>query len=130
MVIPSSIPTTSVDLSPFNIIDKDSQTVSHSRAFHSSSDYMKSTKQNNQSLYGKKNKKQCINSKLPTVVSKSLLDSLPTVNKSHISELVVIVPIRSNSVQYDTVPLSKSLKTAQYVTVPKVAFTALDRTDT
>ena len=81
-----------------------------------------------QSLYGNK---QCVNSILPTAFSKSLLDSLPTVNnKSHISESVVTVSIRSNSVHNDIVQLSESLKTAQYVTVPKVAFTTLDRTDT
>jgi hypothetical protein len=69
---------------------------------------MKATKQNIQSLYGEK---QSINSKFPIAVSKSLLDSLPSVNKSHISELVVTIPIRSNSVQYDTIPLSESLDT-------------------
>ncbi len=119
-MIPSSIPTTSADLSPFNIIDTDSQTVLHSRAFQSSSGYMKTVKQNNQSLYGEK---QSINSKLPTEISKSLLDSLPTVNKSYISELVVPVPIRSNPLQYDTIPLSESPDTAQDVTIPEIAFT-------
>jgi hypothetical protein len=116
-VIPSSIPTTPADLSPLNIIDKDSQTVSHSRAFQPSSDYIKTIKQNNQSLYGKK---QSINSLLPTGDSKSFFDSLPTVD---ISELVVTVPIRSNPSQYGTEPLSKSLDTAQHVTVPEIYFT-------
>jgi len=87
---------------------------------------MKTIKQNNQSLYGEK---QCINSILPTAVSKSLLNSLPTVNKSHISELAAAVPIHSNSIQHGTVPLSESPNTAQYVIVPKVAFTTFDHTD-
>ena len=81
---------------------------------------MKTVKQNNQILYVEK---QSINSKLPTTVSKPALDSLPTVNKSHISELVVTVPIRSNPLHYDIVPLSESLDTAYYFTVPKIAFT-------
>ena len=55
----------------------------------------------------KQTRKQGINSKFPTAVSKSLLDSLLTVNKSHISELVVTIPIRSNLVQYDTIPYSE-----------------------
>ena len=68
-------------------------------------------------------KKQSSNSILPTVDSKSLLDSLPTVDKSHISKLVVTTPIRSNPLQYGTVPLSESPDTAQYVTVLEIAFT-------
>jgi hypothetical protein len=81
---------------------------------------MKTVKQNNQSFYGEK---QIINSQLPTADSKSLLNSLPNVDKSHISESVVTVPIRSNPLQCGTVPLSESLDTAHYVTVPKIAFT-------
>ena len=43
--------------------------------------------------------------------------------------MTVTVPIRSNLVHYDVVPLSISSDTAQYGTVPEVAFTTLNRTD-
>ena len=43
---------------------------------------------------------------------------------------MVTVLIRSNSVQYDTVPLSLSHDTVHNGTVPKVAYPTLDRTDT
>ena len=111
MAIPSSIPTTLADLSPFNIIiDKDPQTVSHSRAsLFQLENECKKSKQNNQSLYGEK---QSINSISP------------------VSELVVTVPVRSSPLPYGTVPLSESPKPAQYVTIPNATFTIPNRTDT
>jgi hypothetical protein len=97
-------------LNPFNITDKDPQTVSHPRAsLFQSKNECKNTKQNNQSLYGEK---QCINSISP------------------ISELAVTVPVRPSPLPYGTVPLSESPKTAQYVTIPKATFTIPDRTGT
>ncbi len=98
----------------------------HSRVYHFSSNCFKSTKQNNQSLY---TVKQIINSISPTTNNKLHFDLLPPLNKSQISEVVVTVPIRSNSVQYDNVPLSLSHDTVHNGTVLEVAYPALDRTD-
>ncbi len=56
LVIPSSIPNTSASLSPFNNNDKDYQNVSHSYASHNSSNYLKTTRQHNKSLYMLKSK--------------------------------------------------------------------------
>ncbi len=56
-------------------------------------------------------------------------DSLPIINNSQILETMVTVPIRSDSVQYDTLPPLLSPDTAHNRTVPDVAYTVLDSTD-
>ena len=58
------------------------------------------------------------------------MDLLPNLNKSQISEFVVTIPTRSNSVQCDNVPLSLIPDTVHNGTVPEVAYPTLDRTDT
>jgi hypothetical protein len=45
-------------------------------------------------------------------------------------ETMVTVPIRSDSVQYDTVPPLLSPDTVHICTVPDAAYTVLDSTDT
>ena len=71
---------------------------------------------------------------LPVTQNPGLLISPTTDNKSHFdllknSEVAVTVPVRSDSVQYGTVPPSSIPDTVHKDTVPEVTYPTLDRTD-
>ncbi len=66
--------------------------------------------------------KQNINSIFPAADNKSHFDLPPTFNKLQSPEVVVTVPVRPNSVQYGTVPLSLIPDTLHNNTVPEVAY--------
>ena len=102
LVVPLSTPSTSATLSHFNTIDNDAQIVPHSRVYHISSDYYHNTNSGNQSLCSEK---QIINSNSADTDNKSIFASLPNIDNLQILETMVTVPIRSDSVQYDTVLL-------------------------
>ena len=126
-MVPVSTPSTSATLSHFNTIDNDAQIVPHSRVCHISSDYYHDTNSGNQSLCSEK---QIINSNSADTDNKSIFASLPNFNNSQILETMVTVPIRSDSVQYDTVPPLLNPDTVHIRTVPEAAYTVLDSTDT
>ncbi len=124
-MVSSSTPNTSANLSPFNIIDKDAQTVSHSRAFHFFTDHSNLPNQGNQSLC-------CLNQNInPTSAdNESFFFFPPPPTEPHDSKVVVTEPIRSNSVQCDTVPPFTIPDTVHIDTVPEVTYPSLDNTVT
>ena len=72
---------------------------------------------------------------LPVTQNPGLLISPTADNKSHFdilqkSEVAVTVPVRSDSVQYGTVPPPSIPDTVHKDTVPEVAYPTLDRTET
>ena len=124
-MVPSSTPNTSANLSPFNIIDKDAQTVSHSRAFHFFTDRLNSPNQSNQSLYFLN---QNINS--TSADNKSFFDFPPPPTEPQDSKVVVTEPIHSSSVKCDTIPPFTIHVTVHIDTVPEVTYSSLDNTVT
>ena len=122
-----STPSTSATLSHFNNIDNDAQIVPHSSVYHISSDYYHNTNSGKQSLCSEK---QIIYSNSADTDNKSIFSSLPNINNPQILETMVTVPIRSDSVQYDTVPPLLNPDTVHICTVPDAAYTTLDSTDT
>ena len=126
-MVPLSTPSTSATLSHFNNIDNDAQIVPYSRVYHISSDYDHNTNSSNQSLCSEK---QSIDSNSANTDNKSIFASLPNINNIQILETMVTVPIRSDSVQYNTVPPLLSPDTVHICTVPDAAYTVLDSTDT
>ena len=126
-MVPLSTPSTSATLSHFNTIDNDAQNVPHSRDYHISSDYDHNSNSGNQSLCSEK---QIIESNSADTENKSIFASLPNINNTQILETMVTVPIRSDSVQYDTVPPLLNPDTVHIRTVPEASYTILDSTDT
>ena len=108
-------------LSPFNLTDKDSQIVPHSRASHVFSDPFVVTNQNIESLCFLKHNKESICPSVSRNPDQEISPkTLSSTQMSQIPEIVVTLPIRSNTVRVSTVPRTVLSPTEMYHTVPGV----------
>ena len=109
-------------LSPFNLTDKDSQIIPHSRASHDFSDPSVVTNQNIESLCLLKHNKESICPSVSQNPDQEISPkTLSSTQMSQIPEIVVTVPIRLNTVRVSTVP--RTVLSKKYHTVPGVSNT-------